>query len=189
VARSLERAKIKEPLETWSNETIETVVSAFTDEKFPTVIALNKIDHADADKNIAKIAKTQPPESLVLTSAVSELFLRRLAKQGFIRYAEGTDAVDTHADLVADGDPTGGGLRPMDDKLAGRLEKLRDLVLFRFGSTGAAEVLKRAAGLLGLVPVFPVRSVHGLGASSADGAAAGGAEKKKVFRDCVLVKR
>lgn len=26
------------------------IVQAFTDEKFPTVIALNKIDHADADK-------------------------------------------------------------------------------------------------------------------------------------------
>src|SRR6201999_3453896 len=105
VAKCLDRSGIKEPLEKWSDETIEKVVNAFTDEKFPTVIALNKIDHPDSDKNIAKIAKTQPPESLVLTSAVSELFLRRLAKQGFVRYAEGTDAVDTHADLVADGDP------------------------------------------------------------------------------------
>jgi ribosome-binding ATPase len=117
----------------------------------------------------------------VLTSAVSELFLRRLAKQGYVRYAEGTDAVDTRADLVADGDPDGGGLKPMDDKLAARLEKLRDLVLFRFASTGVAEVLKRAAALLGLVPVFPVRSVQGLGVA--------GTTEKKVFRDCILVKR
>jgi ribosome-binding ATPase YchF (GTP1/OBG family) len=49
-------------------------VNAFTDEKFPTVIALNKIDHPDADKNIAKIAKTADPKSIVLTSAVSEVF-------------------------------------------------------------------------------------------------------------------
>jgi ribosome-binding ATPase YchF (GTP1/OBG family) len=41
---------LKEPLENWSDETIEKVVNAFTDEKFPTVIALNKIDHPDADK-------------------------------------------------------------------------------------------------------------------------------------------
>jgi ribosome-binding ATPase len=207
VARTLERAKIKTPLETWSDETVEQIVTAFTDEKFPTVIALNKIDHPDADKvspsrkdhqsnmrlrkslqNIAKIAKSHPAESLVLTSAVSELFLRKLAKQGYVRYAEGTDAVDTRADLVADGDPDGGGLKPMDDKLAGRLEKLRDLVLFRFASTGVAEVLRRAAALLGLVPVFPVRSVQGLGVPAGAAAAAGGTEKK-VFRDCVLVKR
>ena len=50
VARCLDRIGIKEPLEHWSDETIEKVVNAFTDEKFPTVIALNKIDHPDADK-------------------------------------------------------------------------------------------------------------------------------------------
>lgn len=41
---------MKEPLEDWSNETVETVVKTFIDEKFPTVFALNKIDHPDADK-------------------------------------------------------------------------------------------------------------------------------------------
>lgn len=41
---------LKEPLEEWSDETIENVVRAFIDEKFPTVLALNKIDHPDADK-------------------------------------------------------------------------------------------------------------------------------------------
>jgi ribosome-binding ATPase YchF (GTP1/OBG family) len=50
VARCLDRLALKEPLEKWPNETIEAVVNAFTDEKFPTVIALNKIDHPDADK-------------------------------------------------------------------------------------------------------------------------------------------
>lgn len=52
VAKCLERAGVKEPLEHWSDDTIMAVVEAFTDEKFPTVIALNKIDHADADKVI-----------------------------------------------------------------------------------------------------------------------------------------
>lgn len=50
VARCLDKLAIKEPLENWSDATIDRVVNAFTDEKFPTVIALNKIDHADADK-------------------------------------------------------------------------------------------------------------------------------------------
>lgn len=39
---------MKEPLEEWSNETVETVVKTFIDEKFPTVFALNKIDHPGA---------------------------------------------------------------------------------------------------------------------------------------------
>ncbi|KAJ5054316.1 uncharacterized protein L3040_000592 [Drepanopeziza brunnea f. sp. 'multigermtubi'] len=181
VARTLDRLALKEPLEHWSDETIEKVVNAFTDEKFPTVIALNKIDHADADKNISKIAKMQDPASIVLCSAISEVFLRKLAKQGFVRYTEGSEFVDTREDLIADGDPEGGGLKELDEKLKNRIENLKDMVLYRFGSTGVVQVLSRAAELLGLVPVFPVKSISNFGA--------GGGANAPVFRDCVLVKK
>jgi ribosome-binding ATPase YchF (GTP1/OBG family) len=50
IARVLDKLNLKEPLEHWSDETVEKVVNTFTDEKFPTVIALNKIDHPDSDK-------------------------------------------------------------------------------------------------------------------------------------------
>jgi len=179
IARTLDRMGLKEPLEHWSDETIDAVVNAFTDEKFPTVIALNKIDHADADKNISKIAKMQDPKSIVLCSAISEVFLRKLAKQGFVRYTEGSEFVDTREDLIADGDPDGGGLKELDEKLKTRIENLKDMVLYRFGSTGVVQVLQRAAELLGLVPVFPVRNVGALT----------GTGSEKVFRDCVLVKK
>jgi ribosome-binding ATPase YchF (GTP1/OBG family) len=155
-------------------------VNAFTDEKFPTVIALNKIDHPDADKNIAKIAKAQPPETLILTSAISEVFLRKLAKQGYVKYTEGTEIVDTYEDFIEQGDPEGGGLKQMDEKLKNRLENLRDLVLFRFGSTGVVQVLSRIGQLLGLVPVFPVRNIQHFGATGTE---------SRVFRDCVLVRK
>lgn len=56
---------------------------------------------------------------------------------------------------------------------------MKDMVLYRFGSTGVVQCLTRAADLLGLVPVFPVRNLHTF--SSGTGTA--------VFRDCVLVKR
>jgi ribosome-binding ATPase YchF (GTP1/OBG family) len=172
---------LKEPLEHWSDETVAKVVNAFVDEKFPTIIALNKIDHADSDKNISKIAKMQDPNSIVLCSAISEVFLRKLAKQGFIKYTEGSEFVDTRADLIADGDPEGGGLKEMDEKLTSRIENLKDLVLYRFGSTGVVQVLSKAAELLGLVPVFPVRNVTTF--------SSGVAGSNAVFRDCVLVKK
>jgi len=180
VARTLDRLKLKEPLEHWSPETIGSVVNAFTDEKFPTVFALNKIDHPDADKNISKIAKMQDPQSIVLCSAISEVFLRKLHKQGFIKYVEGSEFVDTREDLIETGDADGGGLKELDEKLKTRIENLKDMVLYRFGSTGVVQVLSRAAELLGLVPVFPVRNIHGFGA---------GAGSNAVFRDCVLVKK
>jgi ribosome-binding ATPase YchF (GTP1/OBG family) len=181
VARTLDRLALKEPLEHWSNETVDKVVNAFTDEKFPTVIALNKIDHADADKNISKIAKMQDPKSIVLCSAISEVFLRKLAKQGFVKYTEGSEFVDTREDLIADGDPEGGGLKELDEKLKNRIENLKDMVLYRFGSTGVVQVLSRAAELLGLVPVFTVKNVHSF--------SSGVASSNAVFRDCVLVKK
>lgn len=180
VARTLDHLKLKEPLEHWSPETISSVVNAFTDEKFPTVFALNKIDHPDADKNISRIAKMQDPQSIVLCSAISEVFLRKLAKQGFVRYVEGSEFVDTREDLLEMGEADGGGLKELDEKLKTRIENLKDMVLYRFGSTGVVQVLSRAAELLGLVPVFPVRNIHGFGS---------GAGSNFVFRDCVLVKK
>lgn len=69
----------------------------------------------------------------------------------------------------------------MDDKLSQRIENLKDMVLYRFGSTGVVQVLTRAAALLGLVPVFPVKNIHTYG-SGASGSSV-------VFRDCILVKK
>jgi len=181
VARCLDKMGIKEPLESWSDTTIAQVVNAFTDEKFPTIIALNKIDHADADKNISKIAKMQDPDTLVLTSAISEVFLRRLAKQNYVKYVEGSETVDTRDDLMEMGDPNGGGLKEMDEKLKTRIENLKDMVLYRFGSTGVNQTLSRCGSLLGLTPVFTVRNIHNFGTGTTGSNA--------VFRDCVLVKK
>lgn len=61
------------------------------------------------------------------------------------------------------------------------MENLKDMVLYRFGSTGVVQCLSRAAELLGLVPVFPVRNIHTFTSGT------GGANA--VFRDCVLVKK
>ena len=177
VAKVLDELGLKEPLENWSEGTIERMVNKFVDVKFPTVIALNKIDHPDSDKNIAKISKMYPNTPLVLTSSISEVFLRRLAKQGYVKYVAGGDVVDTREDLIADGDPDGGGLKEMDEKLRNRLENLKDLVLYRFGSTGVVQVLTKAAEVLGLVPIFPVKNIGNF----SDGG--------KAFRDCVLVKK
>ena len=181
VQRCLDRMQLKQPLEHWDDATVLEVVNTFTDEKFPTILALNKIDHPDADRNIAKIAKMYPAERMVLCSAISEVFLRRLVKQGYIKYTEGAELLDIREDLIEDGDPTGGGLKELDDKLRSRIENLKDMVLYRFGSTGVHQVLSRAAELLGLVPVFPVKNIHTFGSGSTGSTA--------VFRDCVLVKK
>ena len=182
IARTLDTLSLKEPLENWTSETIANLVSTFVTIRFPTVIALNKIDHPDSANNISKIAKTQDPQSIVLCSAISEVFLRKLAKQNYVKYNEGGEFVDTRDDLIEMGDAEGGGLKEMDEKLRTRIENLRDMVLFRFGSTGVVQVLSRAAELLGLVPVFPVKNINAFGPNAVS-------SQGPVFRDCVLVKR
>ena len=185
IARTLDRLQLKQPLQDWDDATVQRVVEGFVDEKFPTVIALNKIDHPDADKNISKIAKQHAAERLVLCSAISEVFLRRLVKQGYVRYVPGSEFVDTREDLVEQGEDDGGGLKELDEKLKTRIENLKDMVLYRFGSTGVNQVLTRASEVLGLVPVFPVRNIGTFGG----GEAGASAERAAVFRDCVLVKK
>ena len=59
----------------------------------------------------------QDPKSIVLCSAISEIFLRRLVKQGFIKYIEGSEILDTREDLIDAGDESGGDLKEMDEKL------------------------------------------------------------------------
>lgn len=61
-----------------------------------------------------------------------------------------------------------------------RIDNMKDLVLYRFGSTGVNQVLTKAAELLGLTPVFPVRNISTF---------ASGERDSGVFRDCVLVKK
>lgn len=63
------------------------------------------------------MAKMHDPQSIVLTSAISEVFLRRLVKQGYIRYTEGSDLVETREDLIEEGHLNGAGLKEMDEKL------------------------------------------------------------------------
>ena len=180
VARTLDRLAIKEPLQDWTEETVDRVVAAFTDEKFPTVIALNKIDDPDSETNLMKITKMYKNSVVVPCSARAELYLRRMAQQGYVQYTEGGDCVWTRQDLIDDGDPTGGGLKELDEKNKETIEEYKDMILYRYNSTGVVNVLSAAAKLLGLVPVFPVRSTASFSS---------GSETRAVFRDCVLVKK
>ncbi|AET38204.1 uncharacterized protein Ecym_2481 [Eremothecium cymbalariae DBVPG len=172
------------PLPRWDESQVSTVVKAFMQQKFPTVLALNKIDHPDADKNISKIILKYPQTRAVLTSAITELFLRKLVKQRYIHYKQGSDIIETYEDL-----PTS-SLRPLDDALNRRIENVRDLILYRFGSTGVLQVLQAAADLLHLIPVYPVRNLHPLnGGGAAAAATKQQPHPENIFRDCLLVEQ
>lgn len=172
IQRALDRIDDLPPLEYWNDDWITKVVKSFMLEKFPTVLALNKIDHPDADKNVSKIMLKYSDSKIVLTSAITEVFLRKLKKQKYIHYEEGTEFIDTFED-----DPV--NLKELDEKILSRIEKIRDLVLYRFGSTGVVQVLQASIDILGLIPVYTVKNIQSFT----------GGNGTNVFRDCFLVKR
>lgn len=63
VQRTLDKLGIKEPseMETWNEDMVHKVVNQFIEERFPTILVLNKIDLPESDANIAKICQKYPP--------------------------------------------------------------------------------------------------------------------------------
>eukprot|EP01116_Phalansterium_solitarium_P010928 TRINITY_DN26527_c0_g1_i1.p1 TRINITY_DN26527_c0_g1~~TRINITY_DN26527_c0_g1_i1.p1 ORF type:complete len:445 (+),score=124.18 TRINITY_DN26527_c0_g1_i1:62-1396(+) len=174
---ALDLAGVKEPagMEGWDEAMVRTVVSAFLEVRFPTILVLNKIDHPDADANIAKMCSKYDSDKIVLSSALAECFLRKMRKENYIAYTEGSETFYTSDDPPPDG-PANPPLRTLDDKIRARLDKIRDLVLFRYGATGVQDAIKRAVDSRQLVPVYPVKNLHNF---TSDG--------KGVFRDCMLL--
>ncbi len=117
---------------------------------------------------------------MVLTSALAENFLRKCHKQKCIHYEPGKDTFTLAEDQPPD-TPEAERLQPLDDKARTRLEKVQDLVLFRYGSTGVHDCLNRVVQVLGLVPVFPVHNIHNFTGSS-------GNKADGVFRECFFVR-
>lgn len=118
-----------------------------------------------------------------------ECFLKKLRKDGYIRYTEGSEFFDTAEDETnpPEGLPP---LKPLDAKTKARLEKVKDLVLFRYGSTGVKDAISRAVESRGLIPVYPVKSIHNF---TCDGYICTTYvndivnRTKGVFRDCLLI--
>lgn len=105
----LDKFANKDPLQKWDGKTLFKLVDTFLDVRFPTVVALNKIDLPESDKNIDKIMRKYDQDKIVLTSALVETFLKKLHKQRLIKYQEGSDFFQTAEDLPEE-------LIPMDEK-------------------------------------------------------------------------
>eukprot|EP01103_Thecamoeba_quadrilineata_P006505 TRINITY_DN1622_c0_g1_i6.p1 TRINITY_DN1622_c0_g1~~TRINITY_DN1622_c0_g1_i6.p1 ORF type:complete len:304 (-),score=54.85 TRINITY_DN1622_c0_g1_i6:19-930(-) len=172
----LDSLDVKEPsdLETWEPEKIHKFVDTFLEHRFSTILVLNKVDHPDSDHNIRRVYAKYPETRIVPSCALAEIFLRKLAKQKYIRYIEGEENFDTLEDLT-DGSNS---LLALDPKNKARLEKIRDMVLLRYGSTGVQEAIKRAVDIRGLIPVYTVKNLNTFSCSN---------RAERVFQDCSLV--
>ena len=107
---------LKEPvdLSTWSAQDVHDLVDAFMYIRFPIVVALNKADcKGKTDDNILKIMKRYNKDNIdmksrdhlkvrdiVVTSAASECFLKKLAAQRYITYNRGDKMFLTRDDEI-----------------------------------------------------------------------------------------
>jgi len=149
---------VKHLLETWDENMLRQFVWDFLKERFPTVYACNKIDHKAAAKNIQKIFDRYDPDRIILTSALSECFLQKMKKDGYIEYNEGDSDFVTYQDAIERNDPTLlQRLKPIaNSKQKQQLDSVRDFVLFRYDSTGVYQAVSKAVELQNYIAVYPV---------------------------------
>ncbi|CDJ52052.1 GTP-binding protein, putative [Eimeria brunetti] len=181
---------LPEDLTKWTADDAMELVKVFVKIRFPFVLVLNKCDAGgDVDKNVLRFSTKFRDSPLVLTSALAECFLQKLQQQKMIAYDPSSGSAYCSEDLRGPGSSrlkeeqreALKALKPIDPKAFSRLEKVRDLMLFRHGSTGVAEALRVAVEVLGQrLAVFPVKSLQ-LASQDKKG--------RGPFVECILVKK
>lgn len=111
----------------------------------PSVICANKIDVEGSYENIKKLKKIFPEKTIIPTSAFAELILKKMAKEGKIRYIPGEGDFEV--------------LKSLSEKERKVLEYIREKILEKYGSTGVQKTIETLVfEVLKYIPVFPVPS-------------------------------
>ncbi len=158
----MKKLELSEKGEDWKEGHIMDFVREIRKKSKPIIIAANKIDLPDADKNLEILKDTYPETFIVPCSADAELALREASNHGLIDYTPGDK------DFVIKGN--------LSEKQKAALESIKKNVLDKYGSTGVQNVLNSATfDFLKYIAVFPA-GVNKLADS-----------KGRVLPDCFLV--
>ncbi|MBI4017454.1 MAG: redox-regulated ATPase YchF [Candidatus Aenigmarchaeota archaeon] len=131
----------EKPIDKWTGEELRAVATELRKRTKPILIAANKMDMPDSERNFERMKKEFPGYTIIACAADLELALREAAKHGLIEYSPGDP------DFVVKGN--------INDKQKMALEKIRTL-LKRFGSTGVQNVMDKAVfEFLQYIAIFP----------------------------------
>lgn len=140
----------------------------------------------ETDRNIQRIVDKFEGRGVpcIVGSAAAEVFLKAAKKKRYIKYLEGADHFDTLQDEQDEldfcrsrGETTDTELpqsvvdyytRP-EPKIARRLERIKDMVMYRFGGTGVWAAVQTAVELKHPAVCYPVRSLVNLSTESSGG--------------------
>ncbi|CAB3289314.1 GTP-binding and nucleic acid-binding protein YchF [Methanocaldococcus lauensis] len=135
--RDMDESPIK-----WSNEDLLNLAKKLRKISKPMIIAANKADHPDAEKNIERLRKEFKDYIVIPTSAEIELALKRAEKAGIIK-RKGNDFEIIDESKV-------------NEQMRKAFDYIKDF-LKKYGSTGVQECINRAYfDLLNMIVVYPV---------------------------------
>jgi len=163
VKRVLNKLNFKEKPSQWNHGQTMKFASELRKESKPMIIAANKIDMPNGDKNYKLLLEKFPHLLIIPCSADSELALREAVKHDLIEYVPGEKEFKI--------------LKSLNEKQREALEKIKKKILdkYEFG-TGVQEILNKAVfDLLGYLAIFPA------------GANKLGDSKGNILPDCFLL--
>ncbi len=147
IKKALQNSKLNpDKPKSWSEDDLYNFSNELQKAAKPMLICANKIDRKTSAQNLEKLEKKG---KLVPSSALAEYMIRKLAEEGAIEYRPG--------------DPEFNVLNPdkIPEKQKEILEKIREEILNKYGSTGVQESLNQIVfGVLNMIAVYPVEDVN-----------------------------
>ncbi len=158
------KVNLPEKASTWNEEQLMKFASALRKESKPMIIAANKVDMENGEKNYKKIKDKFKDYLVIPCSADSELALRQASKLGLIEYIPGDKKFKI--------------LKELNEKQISALNKIKEDVLEKYEyGTGVQDVLNIAVfDFLKYIAIFPVDSANKLSDS-----------KGNILPDCFLM--
>jgi ribosome-binding ATPase YchF (GTP1/OBG family) len=147
IKKALQNAKLDpEKPKSWSEDQIYNFSLQLQKASKPMLICANKIDRKTSLQNLEKLKKKG---KVVPASSLAEYMLRKLAEDGAIEYRPGdSDFKILKPDKI-----------PANQKPV--LEKIREEILSKYGSTGIQETLNQMVfGVLNMIAVYPVEDAN-----------------------------
>ena len=166
----------------WTESDLHSLVNIFMEVRFPTILLLNKADvrSSNTDTNIQNILEKYHSSRCFVSSTAAECFLKLAREKNLISYKTGDIIFQTIDDVKDDiefrrlrGENITEDEEKMimanssctiikDEKVSRRLNRIKNMILYRYGGTGVWNAIQTAVEILNPVVIFPVESFGGI---------------------------